>query len=38
MDEEISKVSKVATQVMELTGQLSDIFKAASYQTIRENA
>jgi len=36
--EEIAKVSKVASQTMEVTGQLYEIFQAKAEDVIKENA
>jgi hypothetical protein len=35
---DLAKVSNVASQVMELTGQLVEIFKNQSYLVVRDNA
>ena len=36
--EELAKVGNLASQVMEVTGQLCDIFKDAAFETVRDNA
>lgn len=38
LKEDIAKVSRLASQIMELTGQLCDIFKDAAFDTVRDNA
>jgi glycerol-3-phosphate O-acyltransferase len=36
--EDLAKVSKVASEVMELTGQLVEIFKNRAYDVVKVNA
>ena len=38
MKKDLAKVSDVACQVMELTGQLVEIFKNRAYVAVRDNA
>lgn len=38
MKEDLAKVSKIASQVMELTGQLVEIFKNRAFGVVRDNA
>jgi len=38
IQEEIAKISKVASQTMEVTGQLYEIFQAKAEDVIKENA
>jgi hypothetical protein len=38
MRTDLAKISKIATQVMELTGQLVEIFKNRAFAVVRDNA
>jgi len=38
MKGDLAKVSKIASQVMELTGQLVEIFKGRAFNVVKDNA